>query len=353
MSFTREVDNSSSKLFKRAMDESIMTKEEEVATFTKFMDADDILLLHCLKHETFSEFKSEFQTTKLVNNKKYSQGGGEWADDIIDQCLSLSKYEDTKWSKKFISLFTKRNKLLDACVRPNLRLVFSLAHQWFRNRKSSISFDDLVQEGHLGLIKAVTRFNPQLGYKFITYASWWIKHRMRVFACEDTTIRIPYNTKAQLKNINKEHGARINEFGSSDIQKVIDEQGISAETYRSSLIKVTSMDSPIVEDKTIGDIIPSDNLSPLESFEDKEILAVVSEAINFLDEREKTIICARYGIKNKEPKTLQEIGQEMNLTRERIRQLEESGFRKMKVRVLDRGSKKAKEFFSYGSRIWT
>lgn len=220
----------------------------------------------------------------------------------------------------------------DRLVEANLRLVVSIAKKYIYH---NVSLMDLIQEGNMGLMKAVDRFEIERGFKFSTYATWWIRQSIsRSISNNSKTIRIPvhvYDTISRVKKVKREYQ---NEHGKEpDIETVSKISGIPISTLRLISLYIDdtiSLDKLIGEgNTTIADSIPDlRNSDPEDYNRTNELDEYIIEVLDFLDEREQSIIKMRFGIECEE-KTLGEIGQILGITRERVRQIEKRAIKKL------------------------
>jgi len=224
---------------------------------------------------------------------------------------------------------------LEKLVKANLRFVISVARKY---RNLGVSLLDLINEGNLGLIQAAKKFDPERDIRFISYAVWWIKQAiLKTLAEQGTPIKIPIKMKVKQSKISAAKTKYLQEHKTTSTLKELEElTGLSEAELRSSekaRLKIESLNAPVGEEKNTEAI---DLLSIEEkSIEDKIILESVIERlkkiiVSSLTERERDIIVMRYGLDGKGKRTLQEIGKKYNISKERVRQIENEIKKKLK-----------------------
>jgi RNA polymerase primary sigma factor len=233
-------------------------------------------------------------------------------------------------------------------IKANLRLVVKIAHDY---SNFGLPLLDLVSEGNIGLIKAVERFDPSKGGKLSTYAAWWIKQSIkRALANQSKTIRLPVHLVDKIARMRKISMALQEELGreptNEEIAVEMDMPVNKIAHLKSVSVRPTSLDAPVGEDDdtSFGDLVGDENAStPLQDLQGKSLNRDVSSLLDELDPREGQILRLRFGLNGERPKTLEEVGQIFDVTRERVRQLQNMALTKMRKRMMKKEKQRSQE----------
>jgi RNA polymerase primary sigma factor len=264
-------------------------------------------------------------TTEFDNNMK------SYLREIAKTPL-LTLEDEVKLAKK---IKKGDNSARELMIKANLRLVVKIAQDY---SGYGLPVTDLISEGNIGLMKAVDRFDPVKGGKLSTYAAWWIKQSIkRSLANQSKTIRLPVHMVDKIAKMRRISSMLAEAYGHEPTDEELSEEtGIPRQKLamlKQASQRPTSLDAPINETEATayGDIIGDERAtSPLDALTDKNLHANLDSLLNILDKRERAIIDERFGLTGKRPLTLEEVGREFGVTRERIRQLQNSALVKMK-----------------------
>ena len=228
-----------------------------------------------------------------------------------------------------------REKLINS----NLRFVVTVAKKY---QGQGLPLEDLINEGNLGLLTALEKFEPEKGYHFISYAVCWIRQSILKAVCEKSrAVRLPLNRANELFQIQKIQKTLIHESGSSDVSvdDIAAESGLEPDLIRDLLAvsrEMVSFDAPVaskgeISDSKVGDFIEDDKMGPEEEVMQASLKEDVETLLSTLTEKERDIIILRFGLHDTKPMSLKEIGDLYGLTKERIRQIEKRAIEKMKM----------------------
>ena len=233
-------------------------------------------------------------------------------------------------------------------INANLRLVVKIAreYEWI-----GLPLLDLINEGNLGLMKGVKRFDPEKGAKLSTYASWWIKQSIkRALANQSKTIRLPVHLVDKISKMRKTAMKLQEELGHEPTDdELADELGMTASRVRQmrqAAIRPASLDAPIGDDDSnnFSDVVEDENAtSPYDNLEDKTVVNMLQDMVQHLDNREATILRYRFGLDGGTEKTLEEVGVKFGVTRERVRQIQNLALRKLRKMIEKLEMEKKKE----------
>tara|TARA_B110000444_G_scaffold228367_1_gene234122 strand:- start:9 stop:872 length:864 start_codon:yes stop_codon:yes gene_type:complete len=226
-------------------------------------------------------------------------------------------------------------RALEKLTKANLRFVVSVAKQY---QNQGLSLPDLINEGNLGLIKAAKRFDETRGFKFISYAVWWIRQSiLQALAEQSRIVRLPLNKIGSINKINKTYAALEQKYerepSADEIANVLEMSATDVRESQRNSGRHISMDAPLVdgEDSNLYDVIMSgESPNPDDSLITDSLRTEIERSLTTLTEREADVIRLYFGLSSKHAMTLEEIGEKFDLTRERVRQIKEKGIRRLK-----------------------
>ena len=314
-----------------------------------------IVMKHCVEYakmpkKNFVKAFTGFETStawldaEIAGNKPYSAKLDEHKEELVRSIEKLKKIEEETGLSIFkIKDINRRMSIGEAkarrakkeMVEANLRLVISIAKK-YTNR--GLQFLDLIQEGNIGLMKAVDKFEYRRGYKFSTYATWWIRQAItRSIADQARTIRIPVHMIETINKLNRISRQMLQEMGREPSPEELSERMQMPEDKIRKVLKIAkepiSMETPIGddEDSHLGDFIEdSTGESPLDSATMESLKNATNEVLAGLTAREAKVLRMRFGIDMNTDHTLEEVGKQFDVTRERIRQIEAKALRKLR-----------------------
>lgn len=321
-----------------------LTYKEIINAFEKFeMDPEQIdnvyEVLENMGVEVVGDFESEMDEIRIEDSIDLSITEGISTEDHVRMYLKeigkvplLSAKEEIDLSQRMEDGDVEaKRKLAEA----NLRLVVSIAKRYVGR---GMQFLDLIQEGNMGLIKAVEKFDYKKGYKFSTYATWWIRQAItRAIADQARTIRIPVHMVETINKLLRVSRQLVQELGREpQIEEIAEEMGVTVEKVR-EIMKISqepvSLETPIgeEEDSHLGDFIPDDVAqAPADAAAFTMLKEQLLEVLETLTPREEKVLRLRFGLDDGRQRTLEEVGKEFNVTRERIRQIEAKALRKLR-----------------------
>ena len=275
---------------------------------------------------------------------RYNEGGDALQLYLreIGKTPLLTREEENKLAAQ-VQRGSKRAR--EQMIKANLRLVVKISHDY---ANFGMPLLDLINEGNIGLMKAVERFNPRKGAKLSTYAALWIKQSIRrALSNQSKTIRLPVHIVDKVHKLNRASQKLTERFGrepsDAELAKSLDISTAKVAALRKLGISPISLDAPIgdEDDSRFGDIVQDEGaLTPYELLRVKTMRQEIREHVKYLDPREAEILTLRFGLDGQPPRTLEQVGKRFKVTRERVRQIQEIALRKLRRRVEARESTK-------------
>jgi RNA polymerase primary sigma factor len=259
----------------------------------------------------------------------------------IGEVPLLTLVEETKLAKRIMRGDAAAREHM---IKANLRLVVKIARDY---ENYGLPLLDLISEGNIGLMKAVERFDPDKGAKLSTYAAWWIKQAIkRALADQGKTIRLPVHVVDKLFHIRKTEAKLVELLGreptDAEIAEETELRPDQVRDYRKASIAPTSLDAKLGDDDTnrVADIVADPNAeAPYQQVISESDNEILSEVIRTLTPREQTILTLRFGLNGDDERTLEQVGEQFGVTRERIRQIQDEALRKLRKRIQQRDRK--------------
>lgn len=317
------------------------TLEDEVETKTKNknIEQDTLVNIYLKEISPIGLIKKEDE----INYGKLIQKGQRIEEKMLSIQNETGKLPTSEELAKSLGITVSElkkiqresNQALEALVTANLRLVVSIAKKY---KEKGLPFDDLIQEGNLGLIRAAEKFDPQKGYKFSTYATWWIKQAIsRGLSIKSRTIRLPLHIveitqkmKNTIRKIVQETGKKPD---SIELAQKMDMPVNKLKNISDMLAEPISLDMKLKgdDDVYVKDLIQSTNQSPEDYTMNESLKENVEDILNILSDKEKEIVKLRFGLEDGESKSLQDIADVYGLTRERVRQILSTAMKKLRT----------------------
>ncbi len=312
---------------------------DDIEKLYELIESNSIEIIDDIGDEMLDALSMDIESTKNPDDENAGDAKSIAIDDPVKVYLKeigrvplLTSEEEIELAMRISENDAEAKKRLSEA---NLRLVVSIAKRYVGR---GMQFFDLIQEGNLGLIKAVDKFDYTKGFKFSTYATWWIRQAItRAIADQARTIRIPVHMVETINKVKKTNSQLLHENGRDPTAEEIAEKIDMPVDKVREILRIAqepvSLETPIgeEEDSHLGDFIPDDEAqAPVDAASMALMREQLAEVLKTLTPREARVLSLRYGLEDGNPKTLEEVGKEFNVTRERIRQIEAKALRKLR-----------------------
>ena len=276
---------------------------------------------------------------KMLNSEYYMDDDKDVLSIYLKQINKIPMISHEEEYELALKAQQGDKKAREKLINSNLRFVVTVAKKY---QGQGLPLEDLINEGNIGLLTAIDKFEPDKGYHFISYAVWWIRQSIMKAVCEKSrAVRLPLNRANELFQIQKIQKALIHDSGSTDVsvEEIADASGLEADLVKDLLAvsrEMVSFDAPVaskgeLRDSKVGDFIEDEKLGPEEEVINKSLKNDIESLLSTLTDKEREIIIMRFGLYDVKPMSLKEIGDQYGLTKERIRQIEKRAIEKMRM----------------------
>ena len=276
---------------------------------------------------------------KMLNSEYYMDDDKDVLSIYLKQINKIPMISHEEEYELALKAQQGDKKAREKLINSNLRFVVTVAKKY---QGQGLPLEDLINEGNIGLLTAIDKFEPDKGYHFISYAVWWIRQSIMKAVCEKSrAVRLPLNSANELFQIQKIQKALIHDSGSTDVsvEEIADASGLEADLVKDLLAvsrEMVSFDAPVaskgeLSDSKVGDFIEDEKLGPEEEVINKSLKNDIESLLSTLTDKEREIIIMRFGLYDVKPMSLKEIGDQYGLTKERIRQIEKRAIEKMRM----------------------
>ena len=276
---------------------------------------------------------------KMLNSEYYMDDDKDVLSIYLKQINKIPMISHEEEYELALKAQQGDKKAREKLINSNLRFVVTVAKKY---QGQGLPLEDLINEGNIGLLTAIDKFEPDKGYHFISYAVWWIRQSIMKAVCEKSrAVRLPLNRANELFQIQKIQKALIHDSGSTDVsvEEIADASGLEADLVKDLLAvsrEMVSFDAPVaskgeLSDSKVGDFIEDEKLGPEEEVINNSLKNDIESLLSTLTDKEREIIIMRFGLYDVKPMSLKEIGDQYGLTKERIRQIEKRAIEKMRM----------------------